>query len=200
MLIMMPFSFFAAMFPCSALADTAAQQGQSSTSQQESSSSSSNQQSSQRAAQNLPSGVTADQMAQLQAILAQSASAGGSSMSSNSMMPSVSLADILSPARLTAMLDANPSLAESLYPYLPSDTSVPHNLETLKRVVTSPELRKSARSLDQALTTGALGPLAASLGMSEEETFGVENYLKGVQRLGDEEKGKGESGDATMDN
>lgn len=120
-------------------------------------------------------------------------------MSSNSMMPSVSLADILSPARLTAMLDANPSLAESLYPYLPSDTSVvPHNLGTLKRVVTSPELRKSARSLDQALTTGALGPLAASLSMSEEETFGVENYLKGVQRLGDEEKRKAGSGDSSM--
>lgn len=141
-------------------------------------------------------------MAQIQAILSQSSSlatgAGGSNVSS-SMMPSVSLADILSSARLTAMLDANPSLAESLYPYLPSDTSVvPHNLETLKRVVTSPELRKSARSLDQALTTGALGPLAASLGVAEEETFGVENYLKGVQRLGDEEKKKAGSNDDTM--
>jgi 26S proteasome regulatory subunit N13 len=115
------------------------------------------------------------------------------------MMPSVSLADILSPARLTSLLDANPSLAESLYAYLPSDTStVPHNLETLKRVVTSPELRKSARSLDQALTTGALGPLAATLGMTEEETFGVENYLKGVQRLGDEERRKTEGGNDSM--
>lgn len=134
-------------------------------------------------------------MAQLQAILAQT----GSASSGDSMMPSVSLADILSPARLVAMLDANPSLAESLYPYLPSDTTtVPHNLETLKRIVTSPELRKSARSLDQALTTGALGPLAASLGVTEEETFGVENYLKGVQRLGDEEKRKSESQDSAM--
>lgn len=141
-------------------------------------------------------------MAQIQAILAQSSAGGGGNnlAGSNSMMPSVSLADILSPARLTAMLDANPSLAESLYPYLPSDTSiVPHNLETLKRVVTSPELRKSARSLDQALTTGALGPLAASLGVTEEETFGVENYLKGVQRLGDEEKKKAENTDGTHD-
>jgi 26S proteasome regulatory subunit N13 len=132
-------------------------------------------------------------MAQLQAILAQSAASGGSSSSHadpSDMMPSVSLADILSPARLVEMLDANPSLADSLYPYLPSDESVvPHNLETLKKLVRSPEVRKSARSLDQALTTGALGPLAASLGLTEEDTFGVENYLKGVQRLGESTEG-----------
>ena len=69
-------------------------------------------------------------------------------------------------------------------------------------------MRKSARGLDQALTTGALSPLAPSLGLSEDETFGVEAYLKGVQRLGDkereEEKEKkrgneeGESGDSAI--
>ena len=83
-----------------------------------------------------------------------------------SQSPTVSLSDILSPSRLLALLQASPSLAESLYTFLPppSDT-VPHNEETLRRVVTSPELRKAARSLDHALQSGALGPLAQSLGL-----------------------------------
>lgn len=132
-------------------------------------------------------------MAQLQALLRQSATQEGGSFGVNSQIPipSVSLADILSPARLLSLLASNPSLAQSLYPFLPDQTAdFPHTLETLQRVVSSPELRKSARSLDQALTTGALGPLAPGLGLREDETFGVEAYLRGVQRLADAEREK----------
>ena len=136
--------------------------------------------------------VTAEQMAQLQALLAQSAQASQGGIGAASQQPSVSLADILSPARLLSLLSTSPQLAESLYPFLPTESeTVPHNIETLQRILSAPELRKSARSLDQALTTGALGPLAASLNLTEDETFGVEAYLRGVQRLGDAEKGAG---------
>lgn len=135
---------------------------------------------------NLPAGVTADQYAQLQALLSQHAS---TSSTMSSLQPSVSLADILSPARLRSLLTSNPEIAQRLYQYLPSESAtVPHTPESLERIVSSPELRKSARSLDQALTTGALGPLAASLGLGGDETFGVEAYLKGVQRLADQDK------------
>jgi len=126
-------------------------------------------------------------MAQLQALLQRSGQASSSAYGG----PSVSLADILSPSRLLSLLNANPSIAEALYAYLPpASETVPHNMETLKAVFTSPEVRKSARGLDQALSTGALGPLAYGLGLKEDETFGVDSYLKGVQRLGDEEKSK----------
>ena len=115
----------------------------------------------------------------------------------SSLQPSVSLSDILSPSRLLSLLSSNPKIAESLYQYLPSESAtVPHTVESLQRVVSSPELRKSARSLDQALTTGALGPLAASLGLNSDETFGVEAYLNGVQRLADQDKAK-EGGDSS---
>jgi hypothetical protein len=116
----------------------------------------------------------------------------------SSLQPNVSLADILNPSRLLSLLSSNPKVAESLYQYLPSENStVPHTLESLQRVVSSPELRKSARSLDQALTTGALGPLAASLGLKSDETFGVEAYLNGVQRLADEDKAKDSGGNVS---
>jgi hypothetical protein len=109
------------------------------------------------------------------------------------------LSDILSPSRLLSLLASGPpGLAESLYQYLPSadtgsassEPAVPHTPESLRRIATNTELRKSARSLDQALASGAIGPLAQSLGLREDETFGVENYLRGVQRLADEEKAR----------
>merc|ERR1711939_160775 len=148
---------------------------------------------------NLPDNVTPEQMAQLQALFSGSstqASRGGGVH--DALTPSASLADILSPARLLNLLETSPSVAQSLYQYLPQESAtVPYTLESLKRVVTSPELRKSARGMDQALTSGALGPLAGSLGLREDETFGVEAYLRGVQRLGDAEKQK--DGDMSTD-
>lgn len=139
-------------------------------------------------------------MAQLQALLAQAADPSQGGLGSTPQRASVSLADILSSSRLLDLLSTSPGIAETLYPFLPpASETVPHTVESLRQILTSPELRKSARSLDQALTTGALGPLAASLGLSSDETFGVEAYLKGVQRLGDEENAKeGRSGGIGM--
>lgn len=136
----------------------------------------------------LPAGVTADQYAQLQALLSQHAS---TSSTMSSLRPDVSLSDILSPARLRTLLASDSCIAQRLYQYLPTQSeTVPHTVKSLERVVSSPELRKSARSLDQALTTGALAPLAASLGLESDETFGVDAYVNGVQRLADQENAK----------
>lgn len=142
-------------------------------------------------------------MAQLQALFAHSAQRGnaaGGVGGVDSLTPAVSLADILSPARLLRLLETFPSIADSLYQYLPQESeTVPHTLESLKRVLASPELRKSARGLDQALTSGALAPLSFSLGLREDETFGVEAYLRGVQRLGDAERQKEEDNGMSTD-
>jgi 26S proteasome regulatory subunit N13 len=97
------------------------------------------------------------------------------------------LPDLLAPISSVLPLAADPAVQEALRPYLPP--GVEPTAENLQRVLTSVELKKSFASFDHAIRTGALGPLVASLGLSESAALGVEEFLKAVQEKADGERG-----------
>lgn len=75
---------------------------------------------------------------------------------------------------------------DALAEHLPS--GVPRTLDTLERVVASPEFRRSVSSLDRALPTGALGPLTTALGLDESAAMGTTEFVEAIQRQADREK------------
>lgn len=86
------------------------------------------------------------------------------------------LSDVASPAGLAPLL-ANKDVQQRLFQHLPP--GLDHSEATLRSVIHSPEIRRSLSSLDQALRTGALGPLVQSLGLKQDAALSVENFLQG---------------------
>ncbi|KAI0770271.1 proteasome complex subunit Rpn13 ubiquitin receptor-domain-containing protein [Fomes fomentarius] len=95
--------------------------------------------------------------------------------------PEIGLIDVLTPANIRPLFVSHPDLVQSLFPYLPSDLPSPPNVETLERVVSSPQFRAAVRNLDMALRTGLLGDLVRSLGLPAEAGTGVEPFLRALQ-------------------
>ncbi|KAI0648040.1 proteasome complex subunit Rpn13 ubiquitin receptor-domain-containing protein [Trametes meyenii] len=105
--------------------------------------------------------------------------------------PELSLTDVLTPANLRPLFTARPELAQALFPHLPPDLPSPPTVETLERVVSSPQFRAAVRNLDMALRTGLLGGLVRTLGLPEEAGTGVEPFLRALQDQARREDGDG---------
>ncbi|KAI0771252.1 proteasome complex subunit Rpn13 ubiquitin receptor-domain-containing protein [Trametes elegans] len=105
----------------------------------------------------------------------------------------ISLGDVLTPANLRPLFAARPELAQALFPHLPPDLPSAPTVETLERVVSSPQFRAAVRNLDMALRTGLLGGLVRTLGLPEEAGTGVEPFLRALQDQARREEGN--SGD-----
>ena len=97
---------------------------------------------------------------------------------------------MLTPANLRPLF-ARPELASALFPHLPSDLPSPPSVETLERVVSSPQFRAAVRNLDMALRTGLLGPFVRQLGLPEEAGMGIESFLRALQEQARREEGEG---------
>ena len=95
--------------------------------------------------------------------------------------PEISLTDVLTPANLRPLFASRPELVQSLFPHLPPDLPSPPSVETLERIVQSPQFRAAVRNLDMALRTGLLGDLVRTLGMPEEAGTGIEPFLRALQ-------------------
>lgn len=108
---------------------------------------------------------------------------GGNSASSNAPAAShygdvpYTLPDIATPSSLAPLL-SNPAVRQRLAQHLPP--GLDNSQETLQSVVHSPELRRSLAGLDQALRTGALGPLVQSLGLKPDAALSVDSFLQGL--------------------
>jgi hypothetical protein len=91
----------------------------------------------------------------------------------------------------------------SLAQFLPADLlSSPYATdvslqEVMKQAVASAPFRASVRSLDQALSTGLLGGLVTSLGMSAEAGLGIHPFLEAIktQAKSQDETQRGGQGD-----
>lgn len=88
------------------------------------------------------------------------------------------LPDVATPSSLAPLL-SDKDVQERLSQHLPSGLSASES--TLRSVVHSPEIRRSLASLDQALRTGALGPLVQSLGLKPDAALSVDNFLQGMK-------------------
>lgn len=86
------------------------------------------------------------------------------------------LSDVANSGGLAPLL-ANRDVQQRLFQHLPP--GLDHSEATLRSVIHSPEIRRSLSSLDQALRTGALGPLVQSLGLKQDAALSVENFLQG---------------------
>ena len=98
---------------------------------------------------------------------------------------------MLTPANLRPLFASRPELAQALFPHLPPDLPSPPTVETLERVVSSPQFRAAVRNLDMALRTGLLGGLVRTLGLPGEAGTGVESFLRALQDQARREEGEG---------
>ena len=105
--------------------------------------------------------------------------------------PEISLLDVLTPANLRPLFASRPELVSALFPHLPPDLPSPPSVETLERVVSSPQFRAAVRNLDMALRTGLLGGLVRTLGLPEEAGVGIEPFLRALQEQARREEGEG---------
>ncbi|OSX59894.1 hypothetical protein POSPLADRAFT_1149736 [Postia placenta MAD-698-R-SB12] len=119
---------------------------------------------------------TAQELAQLQSIIASMS--GGSGQQG---IPEMSLVDILTPANLAPLFSEHPELVRALFPYLPPDLPTHPTEETLRQIVSSPQFRAAVRNFDQALRTGLLGGLVRGLGLPEEAGTSIEAFLRAIQ-------------------
>ncbi|KAL7412979.1 proteasome complex subunit Rpn13 ubiquitin receptor-domain-containing protein [Mrakia frigida] len=145
-------------------------------------------------------GYSAEQLAQLQAILEGQVASGPNAAAGES---DIHLQDILTPKLLAPILSSS-SLRASLFPHLPSDLplssatpSEPTEAELLA-VIESAQFQEGVRSLDRALRTGLLGGLVQGLGLPEDAGLGVEQFLKAVGEQAEKKK-REESGGGEMD-
>ncbi|GAA5876437.1 hypothetical protein JCM3774_003778, partial [Rhodotorula dairenensis] len=141
----------------------------------------------------------AEQLAQLQNILA---GLGGGGRTPGGMgaggVPEYALTEVLPPSAATSLIaslpDSSLSLLASHLPSPSSSTSSSSTLATstpaeqrasLIRAVSSPEFRRAVASLERALRTGATGPLVQGLGMPLRAANGTEEFLQEVQNQAD---------------
>ncbi|TKA53811.1 hypothetical protein B0A53_03220 [Rhodotorula sp. CCFEE 5036] len=142
----------------------------------------------------------ADQLAQLQNILAGLGGSGsGGGGSGGGGVPEYTLTDVLTPSAASSLISSS-SLSDSALSHL-STSYLPPSLPTsspseqrasLLRAVSSPEFRRALASLERALRTGATGPLVQGLGMPLRAASGTEEFLEEVQKQAEKEK-EGES-------
>ncbi|KAH9922824.1 adhesion regulating molecule [Epithele typhae] len=138
--------------------------------------------------------VTPEELARIRALvtsLGRNTSAGSAlaAASSTAAEPEISLLDVLTPSNLRPLFTSHPELVQTLFPHLPTDLPSPPNVETLERIVQSPQFRAAVRNLDMALRTGLLGGLVRSLGLPEEAGLGVEAFLRALQEQARREGG-----------
>ncbi|KAJ8501973.1 hypothetical protein ONZ51_g318 [Trametes cubensis] len=134
--------------------------------------------------------ATPEELARIRSIVS-TLGAGGSGGQSFQPTPEISLTDVLTPANLRPLFASRPELAQALFPHLPPDLPSPPTVETLERVVSSPQFRAAVRNLDMALRTGLLGGLVRTLGLPEEAGTGVESFLRALQDQARREEGEG---------
>ncbi|KAI0822317.1 proteasome complex subunit Rpn13 ubiquitin receptor-domain-containing protein [Trametes gibbosa] len=144
--------------------------------------------------------ATPEELARIRSIVS-TLGAGGSGLGSSAggaaaapaFPQEISLTDVLTPANLRPLFTTRPELAQALFPHLPPDLPSPPTVDTLERVVSSPQFRAAVRNLDVALRTGLLGGLVRSLGLPEEAGTGVEPFLRALQEQAG--RGEGDGGD-----
>ena len=108
---------------------------------------------------------------------------------------SVALSDLLTPANL-APIFAQPELARSIFPHLPSDMPFPPSEDVLRRVISSAQFRSAVAELDRALSTGLLGDLVRGLGLPESAGTGIEPFIRAIaEQARQQQSDSGSSGD-----
>ncbi|OSD07188.1 adhesion regulating molecule [Trametes coccinea BRFM310] len=137
--------------------------------------------------------ATPEELARIRSIVSTlgAGGSGGQAAAASQPPPEISLTDVLTPANLRPLFAARPELAQALFPHLPADLPSPPTVETLERVVSSPQFRAAVRNLDMALRTGLLGGLVRTLGLPEEAGVGVEPFLRALQDQARREEGDG---------
>ncbi|KAI8969614.1 proteasome complex subunit Rpn13 ubiquitin receptor-domain-containing protein [Trametes punicea] len=141
-----------------------------------------------------PSGhgqATPEELARIRSIVSTLGAGGSGGQAAQQPTVEISLMDVLTPANLRPLFATRPELAHALFPHLPPDLPSPPTVETLERVVTSPQFRTAVRNLDMALRTGLLGGLVRTLGLPEEAGTGVEPFLRALQDQAQGEEGDG---------
>ncbi|KAJ1918557.1 hypothetical protein IWQ60_007469 [Tieghemiomyces parasiticus] len=121
------------------------------------------------------------------------------------------LQDVLTPESLAVLL-SDAEVCAALFPYLPeqpSATDEPQSTATsasaarshqeIREVVQSPPFQHAVRSLSYALQSGQLGPLIQQLGLPQEASFGVENFLRAVETQVKQEKHDSKQGDGSAE-
>ncbi|EJD41309.1 adhesion regulating molecule [Auricularia subglabra TFB-10046 SS5] len=116
-----------------------------------------------------------DTLRRLREILTSGGTRG--SMPPQLAAPSLSLADVLTPANLAPVF-ADASLAQSLFPHLPRP--VPHTPEALQQVVSSAQFQSAVRELDRALRTGLLADLVRGLGLPASAGESAEAFINAI--------------------
>ncbi|RPD62357.1 adhesion regulating molecule [Lentinus tigrinus ALCF2SS1-7] len=134
--------------------------------------------------------ATPEELARIRQIVTSLGARGGAPAAEPE--PEILLTDVLTPANLRPLFRSNPELVQSLFPHLPPDLPSPPNVETLERIVQSPQFRAAVRNLDMALRTGLLGGLVRTLGLPEEAGTGVEPFLRALQDQARREEGGGD--------
>ncbi|KAH7102274.1 adhesion regulating molecule [Auriculariales sp. MPI-PUGE-AT-0066] len=104
---------------------------------------------------------------------------GGGGGAAGRAAPSVTLSDLLTPTNL-APIFAQPELARSVFPHLPTDMPFPPSEDVLRQVISSAQFRSAVAELDRALSTGLLGDLVRGLGLPESAGTGVEAFIRAV--------------------
>ncbi|OJT09875.1 26S proteasome regulatory subunit RPN13 [Trametes pubescens] len=133
--------------------------------------------------------ATPEELARIRSIVSTLGAGGSSGAAAAQPQQEISLTDVLTPANLRPLFAARPELAQALFPHLPADLPSPPSVETLERVVASPQFRAAVRNLDMALRTGLLGGLVRTLGLPEEAGTGVEPFLRALQEQARREEG-----------
>ncbi|KAI0372195.1 adhesion regulating molecule [Pilatotrama ljubarskyi] len=136
-------------------------------------------------------GASPEELARIRSIVSTLGAGGQASQPA----PEISLTDVLTPANLRPLFASRPELAQALFPHLPADLPSPPTVETLERVVSSPQFRAAVRNLDMALRTGLLGGLVRTLGLPEEAGTGVEPFLRALQEQARREESGADGGD-----
>ncbi|KAL1950582.1 hypothetical protein VTO73DRAFT_5706 [Trametes versicolor] len=133
--------------------------------------------------------ATPEELARIRSIVSTLGAGGSGGAAAAQPQQEISLTDVLTPANLRPLFAARPELAQALFPHLPADLPSPPSVETLERVVASPQFRAAVRNLDMALRTGLLGGLVRTLGLPEEAGTGVEPFLRALQEQARREEG-----------
>lgn len=133
--------------------------------------------------------ATPEELARIRSIVSTLGAGSSSGAAAAQPQQEISLTDVLTPANLRPLFAARPELAQALFPHLPADLPSPPSVETLERVVASPQFRAAVRNLDMALRTGLLGGLVRTLGLPEEAGTGVEPFLRALQEQARREEG-----------
>lgn len=99
------------------------------------------------------------------------------------------LVDVLTPQTVGPLLN-DQEVCSALFPHLPepSQPSQGRTKREIEEVIRSPQFRQALHSLTVALRTGALGPLVQQLGLDPSAAYGVEAFLRAINRKAQTDK------------